>query len=372
MSEFYIGVMSGTSLDGVDVVLCDIDNSKCRLISSSEYPFDAELKKDILHAINAPITLEFIGHLDTRLGELYARTIATFIEEKNISVSEVRAIGLHGQTLWHQPNGDAPFSMQLGNPNVVTAKTGISVVCDFRRKDIANGGQGAPFAPAFHKEVFGLLGRKTAVVNIGGMANITFLEGELRGFDTGVGNVLMDYWIQECKNLPYDKDGKFAACGNINEELLNSFLSDDYFQKLPPKSTGREYFNATWLSTHMRGERMRGSALGVPIFQTISDEDIQRTLLELTAKSIANEVLNTPTDLLIVCGGGAKNSFLMQRLQELCKIEIAKSDDYGVNSDFLEAMAFAWLAYKRVHNEKVQLSSVTGALRDSVLGGVYL
>ena len=370
--ELYIGVMSGTSLDGVDVVLCEIDNSLCavskceemplgcRLISSAEYPFDAELKKDILHAINAPITLEFIGHLDTLLGELYARTIATFIEEKNISVSEVRAIGLHGQTLWHQPNGDAPFSMQLGNPNVVTAKTDISVVCDFRRKDIANGGQGAPFAPAFHKEVFGSLGRKTAVVNIGGMANITFLEGELRGFDTGVGNVLMDYWMQECKNLPYDKDGKFAACGSVNDALLKSFLSDNYFQKLPPKSTGREYFNATWLSSHL------------PIFQTIKEEDIQRTLLELTAQSIANEVLKTSTDLLLICGGGAKNSFLMQRLQELCKIEVAKSDDYGVSSDFLEAMAFAWLAYKRVHNEKVELSSVTGALRDSILGGVYL
>lgn len=359
MSELYIGVMSGTSLDGVDVVLCEIDSKSCKLLFSSEYPFEEELKEDVLHAINAPITLEFIGHLDTRLGELYARVIQTFIEEKNVNPKDITAIGLHGQTLWHQPNGDFPFSMQLGNPHAITAKTNISVVCDFRRKDVALGGQGAPFAPAFHKEIFGSLGRKTAVVNIGGMANITFLDGELRGYDTGVGNVLMDYWIQECKNLSFDKDGKFAACGNINEELLKSFLSDAYFQKLPPKSTGREYFNATWLASRM------------PIFQTISDEDIQRTLLELTAKSIANEVLNTPTDLLLVCGGGAKNSFLMQRLQELCKIEVAKSDDYGVSSDFLEAMAFAWLAYKRVHNEKVELSSVTGASRDSVLGGVY-
>ncbi|MCX6052250.1 MAG: anhydro-N-acetylmuramic acid kinase [Campylobacterales bacterium] len=360
MSELYIGVMSGTSLDGVDVVLCEIDSKSCKLLFSLEYLFEKELKKDILHAINTPITLEFIGRLDTRLGELYARVIQTFIEEKNINPKDITAIGLHGQTLWHQPNGDFPFSMQLGNPHAITAKTNISVVCDFRRKDVALGGQGAPFAPAFHKEVFGSLGRKTAVVNIGGMANITFLEGKLRGFDTGVGNVLMDYWIQECKNLSFDKDGKFAACGNVNETLLKSFLSDEYFQKLPPKSTGREYFNATWLASHL------------PIFQTIKEEDIQRTLLELTAKSIANEVLNTPTDLLLVCGGGAKNSFLMQRLQELCKIEVAKSDDYGVSSDFLEAMAFAWLAYKRVHNEKVELSSVTGARENSVLGGVYL
>ncbi|MFA6192787.1 MAG: anhydro-N-acetylmuramic acid kinase [Sulfurimonas sp.] len=360
MSEKYIGVMSGTSLDGIDVVLCEINSKSCRLLFSSEYPFDKKLKEDVLHAINAPITLEFIGHLDTRLGELFANAINSFIEEKNLSPDEVTAIGLHGQTLWHQPGGDFPFSMQLGNPNVLTAKTGISVVCDFRRKDIANGGQGAPFAPAFHKEIFGSLGRKTAVVNIGGMANITFLDGKLRGYDTGVGNVLMDYWMQQCKNLSFDKNGEFAACGSVNEELLNSFLNDEYFQKLPPKSTGREYFNAIWLASHL------------PIFQTIKEEDIQRTLLELTAKSIVNEFTNTPTDLLIVCGGGAKNSFLMQRLQELCKIEVAKSDDYGVSSDFLEAMAFAWLAYKRVHNEKVELSSVTGASKDSILGGMYV
>jgi anhydro-N-acetylmuramic acid kinase len=352
--------MSGTSLDGVDVVLCEIDSSMCRLISSHEYPFDKKLKEDVLHAINSPITLEFVGHLDTRLGELYARTIQTFIKERNINPKEIRAIGLHGQTLWHQPNGNHPFSMQLGNPNVVTAKTGISVVTDFRRKDISNGGQGAPFAPAFHKEIFGSLERKTAVVNIGGMANITFLEDKIRGYDTGMGNVLLDYWISECKNLPYDKDGAFAACGTLNEELLETLLNDEYFKKAPPKSTGREYFNATWLSSHL------------PIFHTIKDEDIQRTLLELTAKSIANEVTQTSTDLLIVCGGGAKNKFLMQRLQELCKIEVAKSDDYGVSSDFLEAMAFAWLAYKRIHNEKVELSSITGAKEDSILGGIYV
>ncbi|MCX6075280.1 MAG: anhydro-N-acetylmuramic acid kinase [Campylobacterales bacterium] len=360
MSEKYIGVMSGTSLDGIDVVLCEINSKSCRLLFSSEYPFDKKLKEDVLHAINAPITLEYIGHLDTRLGELFADAINSFLEENNISPEEVTAIGLHGQTLWHQPNGDFPFSMQLGNPNILTTKTGISVVSDFRRKDIANGGQGAPFAPAFHKEIFGSIGRNTAVVNIGGMANITFLNGELRGYDTGVGNVLMDYWIQQNKNLSFDKDGKFAACGRVNEELLKSFLSDDYFQKLPPKSTGREYFNATWLSSHL------------PTFQTIKDEDIQRTLLELTAQSIANEILNTPTDLLIICGGGAKNSFLMQRLQKLCKIKVAKSNDFGISSNFLEAMAFAWLAYKRVHNEEVMLSSVTGAKKDSILGGVYV
>jgi anhydro-N-acetylmuramic acid kinase len=359
MHEKYIGVMRGTSLDGLDVVLCEIDNSTCRLLASAEYPFDKELKNDVLHAIHASITLEFIGHLDSRLGELFADSIHAFMSENKINPQDITAIGVHGQTLWHQPEGNFPFSMQLGNPNIVTAKTGINVVCDFRRKDIALGGQGAPFAPAFHKEIFGSLKRNTAVLNIGGMANITFLDGELRGYDTGPGNVLMDYWITQSRNLPYDKDGAFSACGSVNEELLKSFLSDDYFKKAPPKSTGREYFNENWLSLHM------------PLFQTIKDEDIQRTLLELTAQSVANEIRKTPTDLLIVCGGGAKNSFLMKRLEDLCTIEVTKSDHYGVSGDFLEAMAFAWLAYKRVHNEKVELRSVTGARENSVLGGIY-
>lgn len=359
MKEKYIGVMSGTSLDGVDVVICDIDSDSCTVLHSHEYSFDKELKNDILHAINSSVTLNFVGQLDTHLGELFASCINSFIKEKNINPKDVTAIGLHGQTLWHEPDRKFPFSMQFGNPNVVTARTGINVVADFRRKDIALGGQGAPFAPAFHKEIFAKLEKNTAVLNIGGIANITFLKDKLRGYDTGPGNVLMDYWINECKNLPYDKGGEFSACGDVDEDLLNSFLSDDYFTKASPKSTGREYFNGTWLANHM------------PLFQSIKDEDIQRTLLELTAKSIANEVKKSATELLIVCGGGAKNDFLVTRLRQLCEVKVKISDDYGVSSDFVEAMAFAWLAYKRVHNEKVELSSVTGAIQNSILGGVY-
>ena len=359
MSEKYIGVMSGTSLDGVDVVICDIDSDSCTVLYSHEYEFDKEIKNDVLHAINSTVTLEFIGKLDTRLGEFFASCIESFLKEKNINPKEVKAIGLHGQTLWHEPDGEFPFSMQLGNPSVVSARTSIDVVADFRQKDIANGGQGAPFAPAFHKEIFSKTKKKTAVLNIGGIANITFLEDKLRGYDTGPGNVLMDYWINECKNMPYDKNGEFAASGELDEDLLESFLSDAYFKKHAPKSTGREYFNSTWLANRL------------PVFQSIKDEDIQRTLLQLSAKSIADEVKKTATELLIVCGGGAKNDFLMTILKELCKIDVIKSENYGVDGDFVEAMAFAWLAYKRVHNEKVKLASVTGAKEDSVLGGIY-
>lgn len=359
MSELYIGVMSGTSLDGIDISLCEIESSSCKLIASFEFPFDRELKREILEVISGTTTLEQIGTLDNKLGHLCADAINAFIQKENIDTKEITAIGLHGQTLWHQPDAANPFSMQLGCPNVVSAKTDIQVVTDFRRMDMANGGQGAPFAPAFHKEMFSSLEKKVAVLNIGGMANLTILGDELKGWDTGCGNVLMDMWISKCKSTPYDKDGKFARSGELNTALLDAMLKDRYFKQLPPKSTGREYFNDTWLANYL------------PIFQTIKDEDIQRTLLELTAQSIANDVKKTKNNLLIVCGGGVKNIFLMERLKELCKIEVASSDEYGVSSEFMESMAFAWLAYKRVHHEKVKLSSVTGASKDSILGGLY-
>jgi anhydro-N-acetylmuramic acid kinase len=359
MSELYIGVMSGTSMDGIDIALCAIDDTKCSLLASAEYPFDDELETEILSVINGSTTLEQIGTIDNKLGNMFADAINKFIKKESIDATTIKAIGLHGQTLWHAPDADNPFSMQLGCPNVVSAKTGIQVVADFRRMDIANGGQGAPFAPAFHQEVFKHLDKKAAVLNIGGMANITILGEELKGWDTGCGNVLMDYWSFNDTDAGYDRDAMFALRGEVKEELLKSFLKDDYFDKLPPKSTGREYFNPTWLANHL------------PLFDTIKAEDIQRTLLELTAKSIAIDANSTGAELLIVCGGGAKNPLLMQRLNELCKADVKVSDEFGVSSDYMEAMAFAWLAYKRVHREVVELSIVTGATKDSILGGIY-
>ncbi len=271
----------------------------------------------------------------------------------------------------NKPDGDFPFSMQLGCPNIVSAKTDIQVVADFRSMDIANGGQGAPFAPAFHQFMFASLDKNVAVLNLGGMANISILdsqlssfsgltrESSLHGWDTGCGNVLLDLWVTIHTGKSYDKDGEFARSGELNKELLDAMLDDEYFKKFPPKSTGREYFNQKWLAQYLCK------------FKSIKNEDIQRTLLELTAKTVANDIKKTKTELLIVCGGGSKNIFLMERLKELCEIEVVVSDEYGVSSDFMEAMAFAWLAYKRVHNQKVKLSSVTGAKKDSILGGIY-
>lgn len=359
MNELYIGVMSGTSLDGIDVALCEIDSNSCKLISAEEYPFDKELKKEILKLIDGITLLKDIGVINKKLGIAFAHAVNRFLREKEINAESIGAIGLHGQTLWHEPDSEFPFSMQLGCPSTVVTDTRINVVSDFRSMDVANGGQGAPFAPAFHQFIFGNLEKNVAVLNIGGMANITILADTLQGWDTGCGNVLLDMWISKCKNIPFDKDGNFARSGSVNEELLNAMLEDNYFKKLPPKSTGREYFNETWFANHL------------PIFNSIKDEDIQRTLLELTAFSIANDLKNRDLELVITCGGGAKNSFLMQRIQELCKIKVKPSEAFGISSEFMEAMAFAWLAYKRVHNEAVELSCVTGALKNSILGGIY-
>ncbi len=359
MSELFIGVMSGTSLDGIDITLCEIDALQCKLIHAHEYHFNEKIKNEILTIISGTTSLKQVGTLNAKLGTLFASSINKFLEQFNINPQTVRAIGLHGQTLWHQPDSEYPFSMQLGCPNIVSAQTGIQTVSDFRSMDIANGGQGAPFAPAFHEFVFSSLDAKAAVLNIGGMANITLLNDTLQGWDIGAGNVLLDAWVRTCKGVAYDRDGEFAQSGKIDENLLESFLSDAYFAKVPPKSTGREYFNETWIAKHL------------PMFQTIKDEDVQRTLLELTARTISDSIKDTDTDLLIVCGGGAKNKFLMQRLQELSSCEVQVSDALSISSDFMESMAFAWLAYMRVYKKEVNLSSVTGAKKNSILGGVY-
>jgi len=353
--ERYIGIMSGTSLDGVDVVLCEIDANTCTLISSLEYPLPLELKTDILTMIEAKHTLKQMGEIDHRLGLLFTQAVGALLIREHIDPSSITAIGSHGQTLWHDPSGEYPFSMQLGDPNILTAKTGISVVADFRRKDVALGGQGAPFAPAFHEFIFKNINTSVSVVNIGGMANITVLGEKLIGYDTGCGNVLMDMWIAEHEGNAYDKDGEWAKSGVVDYTLLDAMMSDSYFTQPYPKSTGREKFNKEWLQKYLSGK-------------THNPEDVQRTLLELTALSIANEVLRFNRDVVMLCGGGAKNSFLLERLKVLMpNVEVVIAQ----NPDEIEAMTFAWLAYKRVHKEKVNLKDVTGAAENAILGGIY-
>ena len=352
---YYVGVMSGTSLDGVDVVLCQIDTKKCILLEKLEYPMPLSLKKDILEMIKMPTTLEKVGEIDTRLGVLFYKAVNALLIKSSFSLTSIEAIGLHGQTLWHAPFGKYPFSMQLGNVHILSSKLNIKVVSDFRQKDIALGGQGAPFAPAFHEFLFGKTEEKIAVINIGGMANITILDDTLLGYDTGCGNVLLDYWINKYKNISYDKEGTWAKSGKVCKLLLDTMLKDEYFHAPFPKSTGREKFNDAWLEVYLKD-------------LTLNVEDVQRTLLEVTALSISNEVLKFNRDKIILCGGGAKNSFLVDRIKLLLsevEVVIAKEADY------IEAMTFAWLAYKRIRKEAVNLKDVTGATKNTILGGVY-
>jgi anhydro-N-acetylmuramic acid kinase len=354
----FIGVMSGTSLDGVDVVLCPVGAEGIELAASLVFPFDDMLRADILSVIGGTTTLEEVGEIDHRLGVLFADAVQALINEHGLDVGRIEAIGLHGQTLWHRPGGSAPFTMQLGDPNIVAARTGIKTVADFRRKDMALGGQGAPFAPAFHRFLFDRLEGKTVVVNIGGMANITVIGDPLLGYDTGPGNVLMDEWCKEKFGAPFDEDGAIAQRGEVDEGLLQAMLADPYFSKPAPKSTGREQFNAAWLDRFLNAQMPR--------------HDVMATLSELTARSIADEARRYAPQRVLLCGGGAKNVFLRGRIASMLEgVDVVRTDEYGIPGDWMEAMAFAWLAYKRINGEAVELKSVTGASQNTILGGLY-
>lgn len=359
MKTRYIGIMSGTSLDGIDVALCQIDKNSCILESSLTTQFDINLKNEILQIINGTTTLKQIGEIDHRLALEFAKAVKLLLQKTNLKPKDIEAIGSHGQTLWHEPNSTYPFSMQLGDPSILAVQTSITVVADFRAKDIAVGGQGAPFAPAFHAELFSHI-PNCGVVNIGGMANLSVLSENIIGYDTGCGNVLMDMWIQEKKQLPFDRDGSWAKSGQINNQLLQKMLDDKYFRLEYPKSTGREYFNKNFLIKYLEQ------------CDKISDKDIQATLLALSVKSIANEIKKFDIKTVLVCGGGAKNSYLMESLQSQFEdIVIDTTDSYGVSGDDIEAMIFAWFAYKRLCHEPIKLKTVTGAKKNTILGGIY-
>ena len=360
--SLYIGVMSGTSLDGIDIALCKISKDGIQTLHVKEYSYDSTIKEDVLNAISNPLTLEFIGILNHKLGVMYSNTINQFLDEFEVDSQSVKAIGLHGQTIWHSPNQPFPFSMQIGDGSLVAKKTGIDVVNDFRSGDIANGGQGAPIAPAFHQALFHNQGndKQSAVLNLGGISNITILSDEYLGYDVGVANILSDYWINKHQNKSFDKDGSWARSGKVNSELLELLLSDPYFKKQPPKSTGREYFNASWLEEKLES------------FSDISAVDIQSTLLEFTIFPILEALKGKQVKRLIVCGGGAHNGYLMEKLSNnLDGINVMKSDDLAIDSTFLEAIAFSWLAYKRINNEAIDLQKITGASKPTILGAVY-
>ncbi|KJY83714.1 anhydro-N-acetylmuramic acid kinase [Vibrio galatheae] len=363
--ELYIGVMSGTSLDGIDTALVSIKADQVQLVASHDYPIPASLKQRLLDiSLGQSTSLVEIGELDHLLGKLYAQAVAALLAKSGYSAEQITAIGNHGQTVFHQPNGDTPFTTQLGDANIIAALTGIDTIADFRRKDIALGGQGAPLVPAFHQAIFSSTDSSVVVLNIGGIANISVLRPEqtVIGYDTGPGNMLMDAWCVKHTAQPYDKDAEFAKRGNLSQGLLTKLLNEPYLTLRAPKSTGRELFNLPWLETILSEFTLRA-------------EDVQRTLCEYSAQTIANEVkqfsLGTSPELL-VCGGGVHNPLLIQRLAQLLPDwQVMPTDAKGVDSNNMEAMAFAWLAYRRMHNLPSNLPEVTGASKAVSLGVMY-
>ncbi len=367
MPDFYIGLMSGTSLDGVDGVLVDFSPTAPPVIAHAGAPFPDALRAEML-ALNAsgPDELHRAALAANGLMRLYADVVAQLLERAGVGASSIQAIGAHGQTVRHRPQEfDATgYTIQLCQPALLAELTGIDVVADFRSRDVAAGGQGAPLAPFFHQALFGRRGETVGVLNIGGISNLTLLraDGSMLGFDCGPGNALMDSWCAQHKGRPYDAEGAWAAAGQPLPALLDVLLGDPYFRRLPPKSTGRDLFSQTWLQGHLRA------------FGLADPADVQATLTELTATVCSADVLRHQRDLsrLIVCGGGALNSHLMRRLSALLPgTQVSSSADWGLPPLQVEATAFAWLARRTMQREELALQSITGAKGARVLGCVY-
>ncbi|HGH5397881.1 TPA: anhydro-N-acetylmuramic acid kinase [Raoultella planticola] len=363
-SGHFIGVMSGTSLDGIDVVLAAINESVVAQQASLSYPIPVAIKEDILAICQGQtLTLSQLGQLDTRLGRLFADAVLALMRQENVQPTDIVAIGCHGQTVWHEPTGEAPNTLQIGDNNQIAAHTGVTVVGDFRRRDMALGGQGAPLVPAFHHALLAHPVERRMVLNIGGIANLSLLAPgvPVRGYDTGPGNMLMDAWIWRQCGKPYDKDAQWASEGKVLLPLLQNMLSDPWFALPAPKSTGREYFNYGWLERHLAR------------FQGLRPQDVQATLAELTAVTIAEQVLlSGGCERLLVCGGGARNPLLMARLAALLPgTEVSTTDAAGISGDDMEALAFAWLAWRTMSGLPGNLPSVTGAGEATVLGAIF-
>lgn len=371
-ASHFIGLMSGTSIDGVDAVIVRVsDNGDVTLAAHHELAPPGALRERLLalSRADARISIAEFGALNQAVGAWFAQAANEVIKASHIEREQIAAIGSHGQTIWHAPDdAESPYSLQIGSASLLAANTGLPVVADFRNSDMAVGGQGAPLVCAFHRGVFAAPDQNVAVVNIGGISNITFLPTQaahdpfaVTGFDSGPGNGLMDAWIHYKRGETLDANGRWAASGQIQPALLSTLKADPYFTRRPPKSTGREYFGLDWLLA-------RGA-------DDYAAEDVQATLCELTAQTIADSIVTNGAESqrILLCGGGVHNQTLYQRLaHHLPGKQIARTNDDGVDADWVEAMAFAWLARQRVAGQTGNAPSVTGARQAVVLGGLFL
>ena len=377
-AELYIGLMSGTSIDGIDVALVEFTEDRCKLLQVYNHSIDARIKQKLVEIsspvsdfeIRLPKRIELLAELDVIMGNYFADAVNRLIDIHQIESDKIVAIGSHGQTIRHRPSNQSAFTMQIGDANIIAEKTGIQTVADFRRSDIAAGGQGAPLAPAFHNAILRSRLESRIILNLGGIANITYLPKDesqpVIGFDTGTANTLLDAWYlthhSDTKD-EFDNDSQFAQQGHIHQKLLNKLLEDPFFQQSPPKSTGREQFSLDWLKKQID-----------EIQDPITISDVQRTLVEFTIKTIAIAItkLEIENYKIFACGGGMHNRFLLDQLSKELRQPIQTTNDIGIDGDYLEAMTFAWLAKQRLERQPGNLPSVTGASKKKVLGCVYL
>lgn len=365
-AQLYLGLISGTSADGIDAALVRFHSRHTpELIAARTFGYAPALREEILAVSQAAVSIDLdrVGRLDHRIGTAFAQAALDLLDASDTPASAVTGLGSHGQTLRHAPFGDAPFTWQLGDANLIAERTGITTVADFRRRDVAAGGQGAPLMPAFHAAMLARDEQDQAVLNLGGIANLTLLsrDGNVIGFDTGPANGLMDAWMLQHHGETFDADGRFARQGRVDDSLLASLLTEPYFALPAPKSTGRDLFHLPWLREHTAGRDLAAA-------------DVQATLLELSARSIAQALLCTQPDTrrLLACGGGVHNSALMQRLAELLPgVSVGTTNQVGIDPDFVEAMGFAWLARQTLNAVAGNLPSVTGAKGLRVLGAIH-
>ena len=364
----HIGLISGTSTDAVDAALVDLSPGRVELIACHSEAIPKPISADLRSVIDdSQVDRSTFWQLDVRVGELFAQAAINLLEQAGVESSAVRAIGSHGQTVFHAPEAEYPSTVQIGDPNIIAERTGITTVADMRRRDLAAGGQGAPLAPAFHAAVFRSRDCDRAVVNIGGIANLTLLpcdEGiEVTGFDTGPGNTLMDVWTERVRGTAMDAGGVWARSGTCHQRLLDALLADPYFALGPPKSTGRELFNLAWLDGVL-----------AELDEAVAPEDVQRTLCELTVTSIADAISGQALDTgeVLVCGGGVHNPLTIERLgARLGPIDVRSTEAIGFDPDWVEATAFAWLAARTLDGMPGTLPTVTGAKHPVILGGIY-
>jgi anhydro-N-acetylmuramic acid kinase len=360
----YLGLISGTSMDAIDAALVDFDATPLRIVATSATAFDPTLKTRVAALIDsaAHVALDEIGQIDVEIGRAFGRAALALMQHSGVDPAQLTAIGSHGQTLRHRPDLPAPFSWQIGDPNILTEMTGATVVADFRRRDVAAGGQGAPLLPVFHDQVFRSDAEDRVIANLGGIANVTILKRDatVTGFDTGPANRLLDAWISLHQGQDFDADGAWAAGGKIDETLVKELLDEPYLRLAPPKSTGRELFNLPWLQ----------SKLGLVLRQP---RDVQASLQQYTAVTVAEAVRQyAPGASLFVCGGGARNHGLMAALAKLnAPNRVVSTAALGLDPDFVEAVAFAWFAKRTLEGLTSSAGSVTGARGARILGGVY-